>query len=347
MKNYLYVLLSIALTAVCWGTYGPLLGWGGKAMGGSHLLPFICLGISYFLIAVIAPAVIMRLKGEPGNWTVTGTVWSFVAGVAGAIGALGVILALNLGGSPLFVMPLVFGCAPVVNTFVTMGMTKAHREINPFFYAGLIVVIAGAVTVLLNRPTAPAPAAHAPAVQTQAASAQLSQLPLVLAFVAMTAICWGAYGPVLHKGQSLMHGSRLRPFMCVGMAYFVVAVIVPLFIRPAVGDHGHWTPAGTAWSLAGGAVGALGALGIILAFTFGGKPVYVMPLVFGGAPVINTFFQILTTEGIEQISPVFYAGLIVVIAGAVTVLVFAPRGAPHAPPPKPVETPKVEPAEAS
>ena len=34
--------------------------------------------------------------------------------------------------------------------------------------------------------------------------------------------------------------------------------------------------------------GAIGALGIILAFNFGGKPVYVMPLVFGGAPVITT-----------------------------------------------------------
>ena len=42
---------------------------------------------------------------------------------------------------------------------------------------------------------------------------------------------------------------------------------------------------GTAWSLGGGAVGAIGALGVIMAFNLGGKPVYVMPLVFGGAPV--------------------------------------------------------------
>ena len=42
----------------------------------------------------------------------------------------------------------------------------------------------------------------------------------------------------------------------------------------------------------GGAAGALGALGIIMAFNFGGKPVYVMPLIFGGAPVVNTFFTI-------------------------------------------------------
>src|SRR5262245_35330473 len=108
-------------------------------MGGSHLLPFICLGIAYFLIAVLAPAVLMQIKGDPGSWSVRGAVWSFAAGVAGAVGALGVILALNHGGSPIVVMPLVFGCAPVINTFVTIGMTRTHREVKPIFYAGLIL----------------------------------------------------------------------------------------------------------------------------------------------------------------------------------------------------------------
>jgi drug/metabolite transporter (DMT)-like permease len=342
VKSFLYVLLSIALTAVCWGTYGPLLRWGGQEMGGSHMLPFICLGIAYFLIAVLAPAILMQVKGDQGSWTVTGIVWSFAAGVAGAVGALGVILALNHGGSPIVVMPLVFGCAPVINTFVTIGMTRTHREVKPLFYAGLILVIAGAVTVLLNKPDVQAPPAHA-----AAASSPIVQLPLVLLFVAMTALCWGAYGPVLHKGQSLMSGSRLRPFMCVGLAYFVVAVIMPFILRSTMGDHGDWSFKGTSWSLAGGTVGALGALGIILAFTFGGKPVYVMPLVFGGAPVVNTFFVMLTSgKELGAISPFFYAGLIVVAAGAATVLVFAPRGKPHAAPPKQPETPKAEPAKA-
>ncbi len=38
--------------------------------------------------------------------------------------------------------------------------------------------------------------------------------------------------------------------------------------------------------------GALGALGIILAINFGGNPIYVAPLVFGSAPVINSFLTI-------------------------------------------------------
>ena len=79
------------------------------------------------------------------------------------------------------------------------------------------------------------------------------------------------------------------------------------------------------WSLAGGALGAIGALGIILAFTFGGKPIYVMPLVFGGAPVVNAFLTIYLAGRMKEIGPLFLAGLIIVILGAVVVLFCAAR----------------------
>jgi len=148
---------------------------------------------------------------------------------------------------------------------------------------------------------------------------------LVLSAVAMTVLCWGVYGPVLHGGQEAMSGSRLRPLICVGLAYFVIAVIVPIAWLSASGEQGQWTFSGVFWSSAAGAAGALGALGIILAFHFGGKPVYVMPLVFGGAPVINALWTIYWSREWKNVHPVFYAGLILVIVGAVTVLVFAPR----------------------
>ncbi len=52
-----------------------------------------------------------------------------------------------------------------------------------------------------------------------------------------------------------------------------------------------------------------------------------MPLVFGGAPVMNTFFEI-TRNGQNwgEISRWFYISLAVVIGGAITVLLTAPRG---------------------
>ena len=76
----------------------------------------------------------------------------------------------------------------------------------------------------------------------------------------------------------------------------------------------------------GSAFAAIGAVGLIMAFTSGGKPVFVMPLVFGGAPVVNTFFSVTSESQWSEIRPMFWAGLILVIAGSVMVLVFAPRG---------------------
>jgi predicted transposase YbfD/YdcC len=41
--------------------------------------------------------------------------------------------------------------------------------------------------------------------------------------IALTAFCWGIYGPVLHFGREALHSS-LRPFVCVGLADFLIAV---------------------------------------------------------------------------------------------------------------------------
>ena len=67
-----------------------------------------------------------------------------------------------------------------------------------------------------------------------------------------------------------------------------------------------------------------------MAFNFGGRPVFVMPLVFGGAPVVNTMFTTFTEGLWGDVDPFFLAGLILVIAGAVMVLVFAPKSPPPA-----------------
>src|SRR5690606_19315357 len=129
---------------------------------------------------------------------------------------------------------------------------------------------------------------------------------------ALTVCCWGIYGPVLHVGQHEM-GDKLRPFICVGLAYFLIAVLVPLVVLYIKGEQGKWTAGGTFWSLAAGAAGAVGALGIVMAFGYQGRPVYVMPLVFGGAPVMNSFLTIVMSRTYKQVGPIFIAGLILVV----------------------------------
>lgn len=334
MRNKLLMGAAIALTILCWGTYGPILRMGQAGMSTvagevARLRPFVCVGLAYCLIGVIVPSIWLHLKGEKGDWTITGIIWSLAGGALGAIGALGIVLAFTFGGAPAYVMPLVFGGAPVINAFLTIYWAGRMKEIGPLFLAGLIMVVLGAVTVLVTGPHPPTATSGPPGMAGWAA---------ILLSIALAVVSWGAYGPVLHRGQAAMHHSRLRPLICVGVAYFVIAVVAPYFFLGEMGENSSYLRMGTVWALLGGACGAVGALGIILAFNYGGKPVFVMPLVFGGAPVVTTMWS-------RHFGAGFLAGLIIVIAGAVIVLVTAPKGdkpaiAPVAvPPTKPSEHP--------
>jgi hypothetical protein len=345
MRNTAILFASLLVTVLCWGLYGPVLRSGQEGMSllegqVARLRPFVCVGLAYFLIGVIVPGVWLHLRGEKGDWTMRGIAWSLAAGALGAIGALGIILAFTFGGRPIYVMPLVFGGAPVVNAFLTIYMTGRLKGIGPLFLAGLVIVILGAVVVLVSAPHGPSHAATRPATApaepppapTAGMAGYFEQHSGIamwfsqLLAVALTVASWGAYGPVLHKGQVAMHHSRMRPLICVGMAYFVIAVVVPNMILAEAPEASTYFRFGGLWSLIAGAFGALGALGIIMAFNSGGRPVFVMPLVFGGAPVVNTFFMITTRSQWDQISPFFWAGLILVVAGSAMVLVLAPRG---------------------
>ncbi len=371
MRSMVLIVGSFILTILGWGLYVPMLRWGQVAMSTSGVparwRPFVCVGLAYFLIGVIVPIVLLKLNGEKGEWTAGGVVWSLIAGALGRC-ALGIILAINFGGNPIYVAPLVFGAAPVVNSFLTIYLARKMREIGPMFLAGLVMVVLGSVTVLLFAPHAKPPAAATavappPSAAIAAAapaspaapgkppvSKQAASFVLQLLSIAMVAVCWGSYGPTLHKGQAAMHHSRLRPLLCVGLAYFAIAVVVPHLILAASPELSQFNFRGTAWSLLAGAAGAIGALGIIMAFNFGGKPVYVMPLVFGGAPVVATLVSTMTEGLLGQLGAMFLAGLILTIAGAAMVLVFAPKGGPpapvvvvqppaEAPPPAPVSEP--------
>ena len=356
MRSILLVIASFAITILAWGLYGPVLHWGqaamvtdaGREMGEKYarLRPFVCVGLAYFVIGVVVPAVLLKLKGETGAWTLRGVIFSLAGGALGAVGTLGIIMAFNFGGKPIFVMPLVFGGAPVVNSFLTIYWAKRMKDIGPLFSAGLVMVLIGAITVLVFSPK---PAKPVPAMETESAaeaevipdktvdspakadSHKMRDFILQIVSIATVVLCWGAYGPVLHKGQAAMHHSRLRPLLCVGLAYFAIAVIVPnLLLITAVPEASAYHFVGTIWSLAAGAAGAIGALGIIMAFNFGGKPIFVMPLVFGGAPVVNTLFTTFNNGLLSEVKPFFLAGLILVIAGAAMVLVFAPKSPPPA-----------------
>ena len=99
-------------------------------------------------------------------------------------------------------------------------------------------------------------------------------------------LSWGLYGPALHKGQ-VASGSPLKALLGVGVAYFLIAVLVPVATLQSQGQLGGFNTSGMMTSILGGALGAAGAVCIIFAFRAGGSPSIVMPLVFGGAPLVN------------------------------------------------------------
>lgn len=149
-----------------------------------------------------------------------------------------------------------------------------------------------------------------------------------LVFVVLTVLCWGAYVPMIHSGQKMIGGKAagLWAMLTVGAAYFLVAVLAPVALLAARGELGAVPPMrGIGVALFAGVLGAVGALGVILALMNGGTPQTVPPLVFAGAPVVSTLVAMMLHPPKESPSPVFFFGILLAAAGAGLVLYFKPK----------------------
>ena len=136
-------------------------------------------------------------------------------------------------------------------------------------------------------------------------------------------LSWGFYGAALHKGQVAL-GNPLRSLLCVGVAYFLIGVLVPIAALSSQGGLTAFNAAGSTWATVGGALGALGAVCIIWAFKAGGLPNYVMPLVFGGAPLVNVLVTMWIEPPKSSPSPMLFVGYLLAALGAGMVLYFKP-----------------------
>jgi hypothetical protein len=145
-------------------------------------------------------------------------------------------------------------------------------------------------------------------------------------FALGAALAWGLYGPSLHTGQVAL-GSPFRALLCVGVAYLAIGVIVPVVALSAQGALTNgWSPSGAIGATAAGALGAIGAVFIIYAFRAGGAPAYVMPLVFGGAPIVNVVVTMYVLPPRVSPNPLLWVGFVLVAAGASLVLYYKPQG---------------------
>ena len=142
-------------------------------------------------------------------------------------------------------------------------------------------------------------------------------------FVAGAVLSWGAYGVLLHQGQTLL-GNPLKALLCVGVAYFLIGVIVPVVGLGAQGDLSGFNTGGLVSATIAGALGAIGAACIIWSFQVGGLPVYVMPLVFGGAPIVNVLVTMAIHPPKQPLSPLLFLGFLFAALGAALVLYYRP-----------------------
>lgn len=136
-----------------------------------------------------------------------------------------------------------------------------------------------------------------------------------LPFVLLAVLSWGTYIPTLHRGQMALGGSGIHAFLLVGVAYLLVAIAIPGTIVARAGSWSVFTPGGVAFTVGAGTLGALGALGIVLALVNGGKPTVVPPLVFAGAPMVSVVVAMLYDPPKESPSPMFFLGILMAAAG--------------------------------
>lgn len=159
-----------------------------------------------------------------------------------------------------------------------------------------------------------------------------------LIFALMTVLSWGVYGVLLHKGRGNMpmgpeapHAS-LKAFLFVCIAYALIGLATAALLKLR-GSDWSFSGGGIRWSLIAGAAGAVGAFTLVLALGAaapiykGGAAAAVMPIVFAGAPIVNTVVAMLLHPpegGLKALPAPFLLGCILAAVGAFLVARYAP-----------------------
>jgi hypothetical protein len=174
-------LVYVGMAGLAWGTYVPIIFYGGNELSAKpgasgRFMAILCVGAAYFVIGVLLP-LLMFVTGWAGvkwgdvNLGASGVTFASLAGVAGAVGAIGVIFATTTAmagarkaGLPadtykVFIAPLIFGLAPVINVLVSMFWHPAKgdpwhfglKPVHPILWVGIVLVGLGAALVLYSK----------------------------------------------------------------------------------------------------------------------------------------------------------------------------------------------------
>jgi len=168
----------VLLAGLAWGTYVPLIFYGGTELTtapgtiGGRLASILCVGVAYFVLAVVVPVGLMSVREDAKpDWKTTGLIFSGLAGVAGAVGAICVIFAskaavdaaksegVNPATYRIYIAPLIFALAPAINTLVSLVWHPKPGDPWHFDFelpgwklpAGIVLVALGTYLVLMSK----------------------------------------------------------------------------------------------------------------------------------------------------------------------------------------------------
>ena len=190
-------LFYVALAGLAWGTYVPIIFYGGNELSGKpgtsggRFMAILCVGGAYFVIGVLLPLLMFSTGWLGAKWAdvntgSSGLTFASLAGVAGAVGAICVIFATStaIGAAKgaglrpdtykVFIAPLIFGLAPVINVVVASfwhpvepgeannWMRFGFHAPHPLLWVGIVLVGVGAALVLYSKELTESSTAKAP-----------------------------------------------------------------------------------------------------------------------------------------------------------------------------------------
>ncbi len=170
----------------------------------------------------------------------------------------------------------------------------------------------------------------------------MNKMLIPIIFALLTAFFWGCYGPLIGNAAApVVDGAKLwspyKPYVFVGVAYLIIAVLGGLVMMAVKGDTFDFSGAQfptLKWGILAGAFGAIGALFLTSAMmTSKGNAALVMPIVFGGAVSVSAIIGVVRLHGGATISPMLWVGLLMTAIGIVVTARNTPHG--HAAKPKP------------
>ena len=185
----------VVAAGLAWGVYVPLIFYGGTELTtrpgtvGGRLASILCVGGAYVVMAVVVPLALMATREDARpEWKLHGLIFSGLAGVMGAVGAICVIFAskaavdqaLEDGVNPatyrIYIAPLIFCLAPLINTLLSLvwhpdkdtGVWNEFHFEMPSWHLplGILLVAAGTFLVLYSKESAEANKPAKPASQS-------------------------------------------------------------------------------------------------------------------------------------------------------------------------------------